>query len=160
MERLQPFVRRVPHPHIVHGQDLVERLRECRQLLGRIETEIHTPRTHGRRVASRRLPHHDGRVIDPAHETLRRPTAQLADRDPRSEADLKDVVGWLHPEEADGPHVALAVRRPQGHLPPDEPAHEPAGLPELGPDRQRQLLLPVHDFSQLPYKSLSPLAPP
>src|SRR5262249_49567645 len=125
----------------------------------RPETEHDAPRPPGRRVASRRLPHHDGRVIDTAHETLRRPPAQLADRDPWPEADVEDAVGGLHPKRADGPHVALAVRRSQGHLPPGEPAREPPGLPELGPDRQRQLLLPVHDRSQLPFESFSPLVP-
>ena len=59
-----------------------------------------------------RLPQHDGRVIDTVHEAVRRPTAQLSDRDPRSEADLQDAVGGLHPKQADGPHIALAVRRP------------------------------------------------
>src|SRR5262249_25569181 len=116
------------------------------QLWGRTGRERDASCPHGLRVASRRLPHHDGRVIDTTHETMRRLTAQLADRDPRSAADLKDAVGGLHPKQADGPHVALAVRRPQRHLPPGEPAREPTGLPELGPDRQRQLLLPVHDL--------------
>ena len=90
---------------------------------------------------------------------MRRPTAQLADREPRPEADFEDAVGWLHPEQANCPHVALAVRRPQRHLPPGGPAREPTGLPELGPDRQRQLLLPVHDRSQLPFESFAPLVP-
>jgi hypothetical protein len=44
MERLQPCVRLALHAHVVHGQDLVERLRKCRKLLGRTETEIDTPR--------------------------------------------------------------------------------------------------------------------
>src|SRR5262245_34690187 len=106
-------------------------------MFGRTETEHDAPRTHGLRVASRRLPHHDDRVIDTAHETMRRPTTQLSDRAPRPEADFEDAVGGLHPKQADGPHVALTVRRPQRHLPPDEPAREPTGLPELRPDRQR-----------------------
>src|SRR5262249_51758048 len=74
--------------------------------------------------------------------------------------DFEDAVGGLHPKPADGPHVALAGRRPQRHLPPREPAREPTGLPERGPDRQRQLLLPVHDRSQLPFESFSPFVPP
>ena len=45
----------------------------------------HPART-ARRIASCRLPHHDGRVIDATHETVRRPAAQLSDRDPRPEA--------------------------------------------------------------------------
>jgi hypothetical protein len=110
MECLQPFVRLVPHAHVVHGQDLVERLRERRQTFGRTEAEHDAPRTHGLRVASRRLPHHDGRVIDTAHETMRRPTAQLSDRDPRPEAGFEDALGRLHRKQADCPHVALAVR--------------------------------------------------
>ena len=105
-------------------------------------------------AALRRLPDHDGRVIDAAHKTARCPAAQLPDGDSRSEADLQNAVAWLDPEQADGPHVALAVRRPQRHLPPDEPACEPAGLHELRSDCQRQRLLPVHDRSQLPFESL------
>src|SRR5207237_9803799 len=57
MERLQPFVRLVPPAHVVHGQDLVERLRQRRQMFGRTETKNYAPCTHGLRVASRRLPH-------------------------------------------------------------------------------------------------------
>ncbi|WP_242040971.1 hypothetical protein [Leptolyngbya sp. FACHB-261] len=81
------------------------------------------------------MPDHDFRVIDATHKTVRRPTAQLPDRDPWSKANLKDAVGWLHSEEADCPYVALAVRRPQCHLPPDEPARKPTRPHELRPDR-------------------------
>jgi hypothetical protein len=95
-------------------------------------------------------------VIDTAHETLRRPTAQLADREPRPEADFEDAVGWLHPKQADCPHVALAVRRPQRHFPPGEPTRDPPGLPELRPDRHRELLLPMPHIRQLPLKNMTP----
>jgi hypothetical protein len=102
----------VPQAQVVDDQDLVERLCERRQLFGGTEPELDAARTHGRCVAPGRLPHHDGRVLDTAHETLRRPTAQLTDRNAWPEADLQDTVGGLHPEQADGPLVALAVRRP------------------------------------------------
>src|SRR5262245_33750859 len=159
LELFQPLVRLTPHAQVVHSQDLVKRLRERRKVLGRPATQRHAARAYGVRVAPGRLPNHDFRVIDTTHKTLRRPAAQFPDRDPRSEADLKDAVAWLYPEQANGPHVALAVRRPQGHLPPDKPAYEPAGPHELRPDRHRQLLLPVHDLRHLPFESLSPLAP-
>ena len=103
MERLQLFIRLAPHTHVVHGQDLVEQLRECRKMLGRTETKHDAPRTRGLRVVSRRLPHHDGRVIDTAHKAVRRPTAQLSDGDPRTAADFEDAVGGLQPEQADCP---------------------------------------------------------
>jgi hypothetical protein len=67
MERLPPCVWLAPMPMVFTAKDLVGRLRECRKLLEGGETEIHTPRTYGRLVASHRLPHHDGRVIDTAH---------------------------------------------------------------------------------------------
>src|SRR5215207_5063718 len=159
MEFFQPLVRLAPHAHVVHSQDLVKRLLERRKVLGRTATQIHAARAYGVPIALGRLPDHDFRVIDATHKPVRRPAAQLPDRDPRSEADLKDTISWLHSEQADCPHVALAVRRPQCHLPPDEPAREPAGPHELRPDRHRQLLLPVHNLSQLPSENPSPLAP-
>src|SRR5918994_7628878 len=150
IDLLQPLVRLAPHAHVVHGQDLVKRLLERRKVLGRTATQIHAACAYGVPIALGRLPDHDFRVIDATHKTVRRPAAQLPDRDPRSEADLKDTVSWLHSEQADCPHVALAVRRPQCHLPSDEPAREAAGPHELRADRHRQLLLPVHNLSQLP----------
>src|SRR5919199_6064038 len=60
-------------------------------------TQSHAARAYGSPIALGRLPDHDLRVIDATHETVRRPAAQLPDRDTRSEADLEDTVGWLHP---------------------------------------------------------------
>ena len=156
---LQPLVRLAPHAHVVHSQDLVERLFERRKALGRSAAQGYAAGAYGGPIAPSCLPEHDLRVIDAAHETLPRPAAQLPDRDPRSEADLKDTVGRLHPEKVDRPHVALAVRGAQCHLPPDEPAREVAGPHELRADRQRQLLLPVSDLGRPPSENPSPLAP-
>jgi hypothetical protein len=68
--------------------------------------------------------------------------------------DYKGRTSWTSlalacgvPEYSDRPHVALAVRGAQRHLPTDEPAREVAGPHELRADRQRQLLLPVSDLS-------------
>src|SRR5918994_2982335 len=159
IDLLQPLARLAPHAHVVHGQDLVKRLLERRKVLDRTAMQSHAARAHGSPIAPSRLPEHDLRVIDATHETARRPAAQLPDRDARSEADLKDTVGRLHPEQFDRPHVALAVRGAQRHLPTDEPAREVAGPHELRADRQRQLLLPVSDLGRPPSENPSPLAP-
>nr|WP_263970959.1 hypothetical protein [Leptolyngbya sp. NIES-2104] len=96
MDLFQPLDWLAPHAHIVYNQDLVERLLERRKMFDRTATQIHTTRVYGICVALGCLPNHDFRVIDATHKTLCRAAAQLSDRDPRSEANLKDAIGWLH----------------------------------------------------------------
>jgi hypothetical protein len=60
-------------------------------------------------VADGRLANHDLRVVDSEHEAVGCAAGQLADREPRAEADLQDVVLRLHVQQSDRPPVPLPV---------------------------------------------------
>ena len=92
----------------------------------RFHRQIHRGHAWGVPIALGRLPTMASRVIDATHAAVASPGGSAPGSRSPVRSRSENIVGRLHPEQADRPHVALAVRGPQCHLPPDEPARETA----------------------------------